>query len=88
MENPQYLAYIRRQPCLICRRPAEPHHLRGLRYGSGTGLKAPDEWAVPLCPDHHRELHDHGVKTFCSNHQVNLDSWVSYLQAKFITDTL
>lgn len=88
MENPQYLAFIRRQPCLVCKRPAEPHHLRGLRYGTGTGVKAPDEWAIPLCPEHHRELHDHGVKTFCEKRRVNLDVMVSYYQSLYIVETL
>jgi len=26
----------------------------------GTGMKASDHNAVPLCPQHHRALHDHG----------------------------
>jgi len=34
--------------CVICRRPAELHHLPKL----GMGLKG--EKMIPLCPEHHR----------------------------------
>lgn len=46
-----YLAFIRRQPCLVpgCTRPAEAHHFgRG-----GTALKCSDYETVPLCHEHH-----------------------------------
>ena len=39
--------------CCICLRPAEIHHLLGIKY-SGMGQKADDEYTIPLCVEHHR----------------------------------
>jgi ERF superfamily len=45
------------QPCLICgRRPSDAHHIR---FGQprALGRKVSDEFTVPLCRVHHRDLH-------------------------------
>jgi hypothetical protein len=43
--------------CLICgRQPSEPHHLR-FAQRRAFGRKVSDEYTVPLCRLHHRELH-------------------------------
>ena len=45
------------QPCLVCgREPCDPHHLR-FAQSRGLSLKVSDEFTVPLCRAHHRELH-------------------------------
>ena len=45
------------QPCLICgRRPRDAHHLR-FAQRRALGRKVSDEFTVPLCRGHHRELH-------------------------------
>jgi hypothetical protein len=42
---------------LICgRRPADPHHLRFTQQRA-LGRKVSDEFTVPLCRGHHREVH-------------------------------
>ena len=49
-----------KQPCLICgRRPADPHHLRFTQQRA-LGRKVSDEFTVPLCRGHHREVHRSG----------------------------
>ena len=54
-----YLNTLRGEPCLVCRRGAEAHHL--LYVGEhGTGMRPGDNWAVPLCRDCHSELHRYG----------------------------
>jgi hypothetical protein len=41
--------------------PAEVHHLRD---GQGMAQRAPDDEAIPLCPEHHRGRHGlHGLGT-------------------------
>jgi hypothetical protein len=51
---------VARQPCLVCgRRPADAHHLR-FTQSSALGRKVSDEFTVPLCRGHHREVHRHG----------------------------
>ena len=48
---------VAKQPCLICgRRPADAHHLRFVQ-SPALGRKVSDEFTVPLCRGHHREVH-------------------------------
>lgn len=60
LRDPSYLSHIRQMPCLVCgRSPSEAHHLlRGRERG--VSLKAGDDWVVPLCNQHHRQLHEDG----------------------------
>ena len=49
-----------KQPCLICgRKPADPHHLSFAQHRA-LGRKVSDEFTVPLCRGHHREVHRSG----------------------------
>jgi DNA recombination protein Rad52 len=55
-----HLKAVAQQPCLICgRSPSHAHHLTFVQPRA-RGLKTSDEWVVPLCYLHHRELHDRG----------------------------
>jgi hypothetical protein len=55
-----HLKFVASLPCLRCeRQPAEPHHLRFVQPRA-LGRKVSDEFAVPLCRTHHREVHRHG----------------------------
>ncbi len=48
---------VARHPCLICgRRPSDAHHLR-FAQSRALGRKVSDEYTVPLCRGHHREVH-------------------------------
>ena len=52
--------FVSTQPCLICgRRPADAHHLRFAQHPA-LGRKVSDEFIVPLCRGHHREVHRSG----------------------------
>jgi hypothetical protein len=54
------MRHVIKQPCLVCgRRPSDPHHLR-FAQSRALGRKVSDEFTVPLCRGHHRELHRHG----------------------------
>ena len=58
--NKAHLALVGAQPCLVCQRsPCDAHHLKFAQPRS-LGRKVSDEFTVPLCRDHHRELHRHG----------------------------
>jgi len=53
----EHLRFVAKQPCLVCgRTPSDPHHVRFAQH-KGIGLKVSDEFTVPLCRAHHRELH-------------------------------
>jgi len=55
--NKEHLRFVAQQPCLLCgRKPSDPHHLRFVQPRA-LGRKASDEFAVPLCRVHHREVH-------------------------------
>ena len=57
-----HLAYVRARPCVFCPRPAsEAHHAFRNAGGGGMGIKGCDLFTVPLCREHHRELHKRGV---------------------------
>jgi hypothetical protein len=52
-----HIRHVIKQPCLICgRRPSDPHHLR-FAQPRALGRKVSDEFTVPLCRGHHRDLH-------------------------------
>src|SRR5262249_19622458 len=58
--NKDHLRFISRQPCTVCgRQPCEAHHLRDAQPRA-LGRRVSDEFTVPLCRLHHRELHRHG----------------------------
>ena len=53
----QHVKSVAKQPCLVCgRRPADAHHLRFV-HSPALGRKVSDEFTVPLCRGHHREVH-------------------------------
>jgi hypothetical protein len=55
-----HLAFVARQPCLVCgRRPAQAHHLK-FAQPRAMSLKVSDEYTVPLCNGHHDALHRSG----------------------------
>ena len=58
--NKAHLKFVASQPCLLCgRRPSDPHHLK-FAQSQAMGRKVSDEFTVPLCRTHHRELHQTG----------------------------
>ena len=53
----EHVISVAKQACLVCgRRPADAHHLR-FAQSSALGRKVSDEFTVPLCRGHHREVH-------------------------------
>ena len=60
LRDKAHLKFVASQPCLICgRQPSDPHHLR-FAQPRAIGLKVSDEFTVPLCRGHHRQLHQVG----------------------------
>jgi hypothetical protein len=58
--NKSHLIFVAAQPCLICQRsPCDAHHLKFAEPRT-LGRKVSDEFTVPLCREHHQELHRHG----------------------------
>jgi Rad52/22 family double-strand break repair protein len=60
LRDKAHLKFVASRPCLICeRQPSDPHHL-GFAQPRAIGLKVSDEFTVPLCRVHHRQLHQAG----------------------------
>jgi hypothetical protein len=60
LRDKAHLKFVASQPCLVCgRQPSDPHHLR-FAQPRAMGLKVSDEFTVPLCRGHHRQLHQAG----------------------------
>jgi hypothetical protein len=60
LRDKEHCRFVARQPCLVCgRTPADPHHLR-FAQPRALGRKVSDEFTVPVCRLHHRELHRYG----------------------------
>ena len=71
LRDKAHLKFVASQPCLICgRQPSDPHHLR-FAQPRAIGLKVSDEFTVPLCRGHHRQLHQTGdERAWWDSHRV------------------
>jgi hypothetical protein len=55
-----HLAHVRAQARVICQRqPCDAHHVK-FAEPRAMGRKVSDEFTVPMCRDHHTDLHRHG----------------------------
>jgi recombination DNA repair RAD52 pathway protein len=60
VRDKEHLAFVANQPCLLCgRTPSDAHHLR-CAQPRAMSRKVSDEFTVPLCRTHHRQLHHAG----------------------------
>ncbi len=51
--NAAYLKFVRSQPCPLCGRKSQAHHVRRSYWGSGMAIKPHDYVTIPLCAEHH-----------------------------------
>ena len=76
LRDEAYRRWIRSFACVVC----------GQRYGieaahtgpHGIGQKASDYSCIPLCKEHHAELHQ-GVSAFAEQHLVDVSNLVEQL---------
>jgi hypothetical protein len=60
LRDKEHCKFVTAQPCVVCgRTPSEAHHLR-FAQPRALGRKVSDEYTVPVCRLHHRELHRYG----------------------------
>jgi hypothetical protein len=60
LRDKEHCKYVTTQPCVICgRAPSEAHHIR-FAQPRALSRKVSDEYTVPVCRLHHRELHRYG----------------------------
>jgi DNA recombination protein Rad52 len=60
IRNKAHLQSITRLPCVVCgRHPTQAHHIQ-FAQPRALGRKVGDEYTIPLCAIHHRQIHDSG----------------------------
>jgi hypothetical protein len=60
LRDKEHCKFVATQPCVVCgRTPAEAHHIR-FAQPRALNRKVSDEYTVPVCRLHHRELHRYG----------------------------
>src|SRR5499427_7934274 len=60
LRDKEHRKFVSRQACLVCgRTPSDPHHLTFMQHRA-LGHRVSDEFTVPVCRVHHRELHRQG----------------------------
>jgi hypothetical protein len=60
LRDKEHRRFVLRQACLVCgRAPSDPHHLT-FTQPRALGCRVSDEFIVPVCRLHHRELHRSG----------------------------
>ncbi|EFE8088378.1 DUF968 domain-containing protein [Escherichia coli] len=85
--NEKYTRWVKTQPCSCCGKPADdPHHLIGHAQG-GMGTKAHDIFTLPLCREHHNELHADPL-AFEEKHGSQVDLIFRFLDHAFATGVL
>ncbi len=59
LRNTDYLKWVASLPCCACGLESDvvAHHFKSRGMMSGTALKAPDQWVMPLCPACHTRFH-------------------------------
>ncbi|WP_432276957.1 DUF968 domain-containing protein [Escherichia coli] len=85
--NEKYTRWVKTQPCACCGKPADdPHHLIGHGQG-GMGTKSHDIFTLPLCREHHNELHVDPL-AFEEKHGSQVDLIFRFLDHAFATGVL
>lgn len=60
LRDKEHCKFVATRPCVVCgRTPAEAHHIR-FAQPRALNRKVSDEYTVPVCRVHHRELHRYG----------------------------
>jgi ERF superfamily len=60
LRDKEHCKFVASQPCIVCgRTPSEAHHIR-FAQPRALGRKVSDEYTVPVCRVHHRDLHGYG----------------------------
>jgi hypothetical protein len=79
LKDKSYLAWVRRQPCLVDYVVAEAHHT--VSRGAGGS----DYRSVPLCIRHHKEVHRMGREAFQVKYRLDFGEEIVRLMEIFIS---
>jgi ERF superfamily len=94
LRDRDHVKSVAKQPCLVCGwRPTDAHHPR-FAQSPALGRKVSDEFTVPLCRGHHREVHRCGDEAVWWNN-IGIDPtaaarilWLTTHPLPIVTDQL
>ncbi len=77
-------AFVEGLPCIAsrgvrCRGPSNNHHIKN----GGMGRKSDYTDIVPLCFDHHQEVHGRGQETFSKRHRIYWREWAETTESQW-----
>ena len=64
---------------MICGQQAEPHHAAT----GGVGMKCSDYQTIPLCREHHSEIHQIGKLTFQWKYGIDVETIIEQLGMRY-----
>jgi len=71
MKDKKHIDHIRTLDCIACQGPGgDAHHVRN-SYNAGMGMKPDGKYCLPLCREHHTQLHVVGEDLFWEAHNIN-----------------
>ena len=77
MDSLAYLEYVKTLGCVIygCKNESTAHHRKALGMGSKQRHKEDKRhfYTIPMCSQHHGEIHAYGEEKFMENLPINLD---------------
>ena len=74
-----YLRFVKTRPCAVCRRAASDAHHLVSRGAGGSDYKA-----IPLCREHHAEIHQLGRQRFEERHGLDFEELRAFMLEDFI----
>lgn len=90
--DPDYLAWIRKQPCIVTRQLGnglktwfdriEAHHVRNLNGLTGAAIRPPDRYAVPLLASEHAKAQGRD-RTFWAERGIDIRAEIERLNAEY-----
>ena len=76
MRNAKRLADIRKLPCVRCGNPgSQAAHSNSAKHGKGRGIKADDQFTVPLCHSCHSQFDQYKLGSRAESEKL-FDGWL------------
>lgn len=80
--DPEYVRFIHEWLCIVpgCGRPwpVHAHHAKTRKSGGS------DYSCLPLCPYHHSQVHNKGVRTFQAIHKINFADQIRLFKKRWL----
>jgi hypothetical protein len=79
VRDKKYISWLKTLPCLLCGKESEPHHVNVKGFG-GKGIKTADQRSIPVCHEHHMEIHNNGRDSFATKYNLDYENIIQRLR--------